>query len=124
MVRMAAILMGCYGYPHTRYSTELRMLVLTSHAQSPRSGLIRRIFIGLYPFLPLGHDDKRKGIQPWVDVLGSVVTGRKHACVCAGRTCVLCMMLVSLGYTAMTIQTGPGVFIKAEAPGSGPFVAF
>lgn len=32
MVRMAAILKGCYGYPHTRYSAELRMVVMTSHA--------------------------------------------------------------------------------------------
>lgn len=56
--------------------------------------------------------------------------GEKHAgvgvCVCvflcAGRLCLLCMMLVSLGYTVMTIQTWPGVFIKPKAPGSGQFV--
>lgn len=35
MVRTAALPKGCYGYPHTRYSTELLMVVLTSHAQSP-----------------------------------------------------------------------------------------
>lgn len=89
---------------------------------SPRSRLINRILVGVCSFLPFGNNNNKRN-----EIMDGYSWFRSHGaktrlCVCAGRTCLLSMMLVSPGYSVMITQTRPGVFLKATAPGPDHFV--